>query len=145
MVNMNFLVHSLMYSYYALKALHVYIPQRVSITITTLQVVQMFFGVFINYQCLWMKLVGRPVDISYSVCLTGCVLYGLFAVMFIHFFVTRYVFAKLPKSASPAAGAEASSKTTTATATSTTTNGFGNGGGGDINHNHVKGYDKKLQ
>lgn len=115
MVNMNFFVHSLMYSYYALKAMKFSIPKQVNLTITTLQIAQMFVGLYINYQCLKMKLLGEPVDLSYSVSVTGFVLYGLFAILFLNFFVRTYIFTKPIRMLS------------------------------DINHNHYKGFVKKLQ
>ena len=92
MVNMNFVIHSMMYTYYALKAMRFTIPRFVNMTITTLQIVQMFAGLYVNYRSLQLKLMGLPCDISMPVCLTGFTLYGLFAVLFINFFVRTYVF-----------------------------------------------------
>ena len=49
-VSMNYVVHSAMYSYYALKAMRYRVPQFVSIVITTAQLVQMVVGCAVN---LW--------------------------------------------------------------------------------------------
>ena len=45
---MNYFVHSLMYSYYTLKALRVKIPSNIAMAITGLQLVQMVIGSAIN-------------------------------------------------------------------------------------------------
>ncbi len=92
MVTMNFFIHSLMYSYYALRAMRVSIPRSVNMTITTLQIAQMFAGLYINYRALQLKLLGMPCDISIPVAMTGFTLYGLFAVLFINFFLWTYLF-----------------------------------------------------
>lgn len=91
MVNMNFFVHSLMYTYYAVKVANIHVPRQISLTITTLQIAQMFVGLFVNYRALQLKLLGLPCDASLAVLLTGFSLYGLFAVLFINFFIYTYV------------------------------------------------------
>lgn len=91
MGTMNFVVHSLMYTYYAIKVAGFYVPKRISLTITTLQITQMFIGLYVNYKALQLKLLGLPCDASLSVVLTGVTLYGLFAILFINFFIWTYV------------------------------------------------------
>lgn len=49
-IAMNFTVHSAMYSYYALKAMHYRIPRFVSMVITVAQLTQMVGGCAVN---LW--------------------------------------------------------------------------------------------
>ena len=122
MVTMNFAIHSMMYTYYALKALHVHIPKRVSISITTLQVLQMFAGLYVNYQCLKYKLLGFPVDISYSTAAYSFTLYSIFAILFLNFFIRTYLLR--PGFAGKKKGIQILS---------------------DINHNHYKSVAKKLQ
>ena len=94
MVNMNFFVHSLMYTYYAIKVAGYYVPRKISVTITTLQITQMFVGLYVNYKALQLKLLGLPCDTSLSVVLVGFTLYGLFAVLFINFFIYTYLIRK---------------------------------------------------
>ncbi|KPM03394.1 Elongation of very long chain fatty acids-like protein 1 [Sarcoptes scabiei] len=96
MVNMNFFVHSLMYTYYALKAVKIQIPKQVNITITILQVTQMFLGLYIHYQSLKLKLLGQPVDASYSVLFVGSLLYSIFAILFVQFFIRTYILTSRP-------------------------------------------------
>jgi hypothetical protein len=47
-VVMNSFVHSFMYSYYALRAMKVRLPRPVAMGITTIQLLQMVFGVIVN-------------------------------------------------------------------------------------------------
>uniref|UniRef100_A0A6P6YEI8 Elongation of very long chain fatty acids protein n=1 Tax=Dermatophagoides pteronyssinus TaxID=6956 RepID=A0A6P6YEI8_DERPT len=91
MCNMNYFVHSLMYTYYAAKVAGIQISRRISLTITTLQIAQMFAGLFVNYKALQRKLIGLPCDASLSVLITGVTLYGLFAILFINFFIWTYI------------------------------------------------------
>ncbi|CAG2104036.1 unnamed protein product [Medioppia subpectinata] len=91
MVNMNFLIHSLMYTYYACKAFRLSIPRAVNVTITSLQIVQMLYGLYVNVQALWYKITGQPCDCHISVALTGTSLYGLFFVLFMNFFIRSYL------------------------------------------------------
>ena len=49
-VSMNYVVHSAMYSYYALKAMHYRVPRFISMVITAAQLAQMVAGCAVN---LW--------------------------------------------------------------------------------------------
>ena len=80
-----------MYTYYAVKVANFHVPRAISLTITTLQIAQMFVGLFVNYKALQLKLLGLPCDASLSVVTIGFTLYGLFAVLFINFFIYTYV------------------------------------------------------
>ena len=92
MVNMNFVAHSLMYSHYALRALRIAIPLMVSVGITSMQILQMVFGLYINYTVLSYKLSGIPCDCSLEVALTGLSLYTVFLALFVNFFFKTYLF-----------------------------------------------------
>ena len=91
MVNMNFIAHSFMYTYYALKALRISIPLVISISITSIQILQMIFGLYINYKVIEFKRSGIACDASLSVAVTGLSLYTLFFVLFANFFVNSYL------------------------------------------------------
>lgn len=56
-IAMNFTVHSFMYSYYALKAMHYRVPRFVSMAITVAQLSQMVAGCAVN---LWAYQVSIP-------------------------------------------------------------------------------------
>ena len=100
MVNMNFLIHSMMYTYYGLKSMRFRIPRFVNITITSLQIAQMFAGLFINYLALYYKLSGIPCDLSRKVAIFGFSLYFLFFLLFMNFFIKTYIL-KTPAKKSP--------------------------------------------
>jgi elongation of very long chain fatty acids protein 6 len=90
-VNMNFAIHSMMYSYYALKALRIQIPRVVNISITTLQIMQMLFGLIINFYILKLKYLGMKCDISVSVLFNSLILYTVFFILFINYFIRTYL------------------------------------------------------
>ena len=86
---MNVIVHSFMYTYYAI---HIYKPSYVkqfSTCITTIQVMQMFHGMFItSYHILYCNGVK-----DYP----GFILYSIYAYLFSEYFIKRY----LPKLSLP--------------------------------------------
>lgn len=52
---LNYGVHSLMYPYFALKAIHVSIPSKIANLITTLQLAQMIMGFAVNMLSLYFR------------------------------------------------------------------------------------------
>ena len=62
-VVMNFIVHSIMYTYYALKAMRVKLPKMLSIFITSCQIIQMIFGLFITITVFQYKNNGKSFNI----------------------------------------------------------------------------------
>lgn len=108
MVNMNLVIHTMMYAYYALAAMRIRMPRQVNITITTLQIAQMFAGLYINVHCLQRKLTGKPADLSFAVALSGFSLYFLFFALFVNFFIRTYI---IPTSTKAMKAAVANGKT----------------------------------
>lgn len=90
MVNMNFAIHSVMYSYYALKAIRIPISRSIAMTITIAQICQMIFGLYINFNAFYMKWSGLKCDTSLSASGAGLLIYALFFLLFINFFVKSY-------------------------------------------------------
>jgi len=87
---MNYGVHSIMYPYFALKALKVQIPKKISMTITILQLAQMIIGVGVNLYSLYV--LGTEAGCArepYSIKLIGTV-YGSFMVLFADFLYKSY-------------------------------------------------------
>ncbi|CAG2171978.1 unnamed protein product, partial [Oppiella nova] len=64
MVNMNFTIHSVMYTYYALKAIRVPVSRSLAMAITTAQILQMMFGLYINFYAFYQKWLGHKCDTS---------------------------------------------------------------------------------
>jgi elongation of very long chain fatty acids protein 6 len=93
---MNFFVHSLMYSYYAARAMGFHIPRWIAQFITLLQLSQMFVGVYITVLAFYNSRSGR---------VPGCIvrddhffmataMYFTYAVLFLNFFYQKYCAAK---------------------------------------------------
>lgn len=89
-VSTNYTVHSVMYSYYALKALGVNVPRIISIFITTGQLAQMVIAFAITAYAAFEKTSGRqclvdPVNIG-----LGIICYGSYFILFGRFFYFAY-------------------------------------------------------
>ena len=88
---MNYAVHSLMYSYYALRAAGVYVPSRVALFITLAQLSQMFLGLYVNISAYNLYLQGEECGMKPHYFYFGMCIYGSYACLFLHFFIRRYV------------------------------------------------------
>ena len=83
---MNVIVHSIMYSYYAVKAAGIRLSSTIAKIITTLQISQMFIGLVVTLTAL-----TAPYEIaSYKVLYFGLVIYASYFLLFINFFYHRY-------------------------------------------------------
>jgi elongation of very long chain fatty acids protein 6 len=91
---MNFFVHFVMYTYYAVMAMGIRIPSFISTSITTLQIVQMVIGVAIVYTLTTCK------EVDTITIYFGSILYFSFFVLFAEFFYKRYFSAKPRRPAS---------------------------------------------
>ena len=91
-INMNFFVHSLMYSHYALTALRFTVPVIIRVGITTLQIIQMAFGIYINYSAFVRKLQSKPCDVSLDIVFLSLFIYVLFIILFVNYFTRTYIF-----------------------------------------------------
>ncbi|XP_017876926.2 elongation of very long chain fatty acids protein 6, partial [Ceratina calcarata] len=91
-VVMNYFVHSVMYSYYALKAMRYRPPKGISMLITTLQLAQMVIGCAINIMA-YQYLEGGQIDchISHVNVRLGLVMYFSYFVLFARFFQQAYL------------------------------------------------------
>ncbi|XP_076299155.1 very long chain fatty acid elongase 6-like [Lasioglossum baleicum] len=91
-VVMNYFVHSIMYSYYALKAMRYRPPKGIAMVITTLQLAQMIIGCVINitaYQYLESGLIEcgiTQVNVKFSLAM-----YFSYFVLFAKFFHKAYL------------------------------------------------------
>jgi len=87
----NVFVHSFMYSYYALKVLRVRIPKKISMAITSIQLLQMIVGVYVTVYGYWAKsqdssccLFDRAITIAVG-------MYVAYFVLFLNFFIKAYL------------------------------------------------------
>lgn len=88
---MNFFVHSLMYTYYACRALQFKIPKYVSILITISQIAQMAFGIYVNLVAYFAKINNRPCNVSYNNIIVSFLIYASYLLLFCHFFYLAYL------------------------------------------------------
>jgi elongation of very long chain fatty acids protein 6 len=91
MISINFFVHSIMYSYYCLKAMKFQISTKISIFITSLQILQMIFGFFINFHALRMHKNKNKCEVRDIVARVGVGMYLLYFSLFFHLFMFSYV------------------------------------------------------
>ncbi|RWS11805.1 elongation of very long chain fatty acids protein 6-like protein [Dinothrombium tinctorium] len=89
-VTMNYCVHSLMYGYYAFRALQYKVPRSVAIFITTLQIIQMVLGFYVSYYAFSAKLNAVYCEIPMKTATIGITMYIAFFYMFAQFFVQTY-------------------------------------------------------
>lgn len=90
-VCMNYLVHSAMYSYYALKALKFRVPRWIAMSITTAQLAQMVMGAAVNIWAYQVKQAGNECHVSYDNIKISLLMYTSYFVLFARFFRRAYV------------------------------------------------------
>jgi len=89
---MNYSVHFIMYGYYAITqtSLKNWAKQW-GIIITTLQIMQMFAGLFILLSAAHFKIRGYECHSDEGNILFGLLIYASYAVLFINFFIQRWI------------------------------------------------------
>jgi hypothetical protein len=87
-IALNYGVHSLMYSYYALRAYGVRLPRVLAMIITILQIVQMFVGMFITGYAFTLQQEGD--QCSTHTLTYAMIMYFSYLILFIKFFVDSY-------------------------------------------------------
>ena len=90
-VVMNYTVHAFMYTYYAFRALRFQIPKFVNIAITTGQISQMIFGIYVNLKAYGIRKRGDPCDTSDENISVSFMMYGTYFLLFFHFFYLAYI------------------------------------------------------
>lgn len=93
-VVMNFIVHSMMYSYYAFRALRYRVPRWVAMLITSLQLAQMVVGCYVNYMAYTFKQNGMECGVSDTNLKLSLIMYTSYFVLFARFFYHTYVHKK---------------------------------------------------
>ena len=89
---MNFTVHSFMYTYYALQSIKIRAPRFVSMSITTMQILQMVGGIATILYAQRQLSSGRMCQVQEGIITSGLVMYGSYFVLFVKFFLSAYVF-----------------------------------------------------
>lgn len=91
---MNYIVHSFMYTYYALRAMKFMFPKWVNMFITSLQLIQMIIGIAVNVVAYQALKDGRFCVNSYKNIQYCLIMYFSYLVLFVHFFYTSYIVQK---------------------------------------------------
>jgi len=89
---MNYCVHSLMYTYYAFKALRFSVPKCVAMCITSLQLLQMVVGCTVNFIAYQYKQNGTECGASDNNLKLSLIMYTSYFVLFARFFYNAYVY-----------------------------------------------------
>lgn len=94
----NAFVHTFMYFYYFLCAIGLRPPNFVALFITTIQILQMFFGIYVNvtWTYLWFNGEGCYCKNPPVMIISGLIMYGSYLILFLQFFFKRYL-TKRPK------------------------------------------------
>ncbi len=88
---MNLSVHSIMYSYYFLKALQVTMPTVVATAITLLQLLQFVLGFAVTLVATQQYISGEPCFTDTWLCILGLTIYGSYFLLFCKFFCDKYL------------------------------------------------------
>ena len=92
---LNFCVHSIMYTYYAMKVSGRHVPEGVAQLITILQISQMFFGFASNVLAYLQFSRGMECSYDRTLIFMGLFIYATYILLFINFFYQRYYSKKL--------------------------------------------------
>jgi len=87
----NVFIHSLMYSYYSMKAMRFRVPTSISMVITSLQLLQMVVGVTVNVYSYFNKLGGGDCDRTDKEINQALIMYGSYLILFGNFFYQTYM------------------------------------------------------
>uniref|UniRef100_T1J202 Elongation of very long chain fatty acids protein n=1 Tax=Strigamia maritima TaxID=126957 RepID=T1J202_STRMM len=88
---MNFTVHAVMYTYFALKAVQFNIPRSVAMTITVAQLFQMFGGLYANWRAYGVIVRGQRCETDFWNIRISLLMYASYCCLFAHFFYDSYL------------------------------------------------------
>ncbi len=100
----NYFVHALMYAYYAYRASGRRLPRWIARSITTIQLSQMFIGLFINYLAGYSLWVGKSCQTNWFNISLSLIMYVSYVILFANFYYWTYIYKKAgtKKAAAPA-------------------------------------------
>ena len=87
----NYCVHSIMYSYYTLKAAGFKIPRAVAQAITLMQLAQFVLGLATICTTYALKVAGEDCDSPFVFLNAGLAIYVSYFILFLNFFCKRYL------------------------------------------------------
>lgn len=87
---MNYCVHSVMYTYYALKAMRFNPPKQLAMVVTSLQIIQMVIGCIINLKTYQLLQNHPDCRLNHLNVQLSIVMYFSYFILFAKFFYTTY-------------------------------------------------------
>ncbi|KAI6656514.1 Elongation of very long chain fatty acids protein 6-like [Oopsacas minuta] len=90
----NYFVHAIMYMYYGLKARQVNIPRQINVIITSLQIVQMVFGLYMGGVMVMNQDELKPCGVSSILIFVTIGMYTSYFILFAIFFYDTYIAVK---------------------------------------------------
>ena len=90
-IAMNYSVHAVMYTYYALRGMGYRLPRAISVVITSIQVLQMVVGLLVNYMAWKTMTSGRECMhsmLNMQVCVA---MYFSYFILFVNYFYQTYL------------------------------------------------------
>lgn len=90
-VVMNYFAHSMMYSYYAMRAMRIKMPRWVAIIITSSQILQMVAGCFVSYFGYLTRQKGQFCQLPDNIANYALLMYFSYFVLFARFFYSTYI------------------------------------------------------
>jgi elongation of very long chain fatty acids protein 6 len=88
----NYFIHAIMYSYYTIAAMRlVRIPKIISMTVTSLQIIQMIIGIYVTIRAYQIKLVDDSCFLKFENVYLSVVMYGSYFYLFFKYFFEKYV------------------------------------------------------
>ena len=94
--SLNYTVHAVMYTYYGLRACGYKLPSGLAKCVTTLQLSQMFAGIFVNGVAFRAALVGETCTFYWDIFYLAVAMYISYTILFVNFFYQRYI-RKVPR------------------------------------------------
>jgi elongation of very long chain fatty acids protein 6 len=88
---MNYAVHAVMYSYYALRSFHIRLPKRVAMLVTSLQILQMVVGILIALNAYRIKIGGGHCQQTFDNLYFSFTIYFTYFLLFCNFFYNAYL------------------------------------------------------
>ncbi|CAJ0579514.1 unnamed protein product, partial [Mesorhabditis spiculigera] len=100
---LNLTVHTVMYTYFGIRALKIQLPRPLAKFITTIQIVQFVISCWIFGHAIVMKYTeSRACDASWNVLAIGGVMYVIYLYLFSEFFYNAYIKKRSPTKAQKA-------------------------------------------
>lgn len=90
-ITMNYFVHSFMYTYFAFRAMRIHVPRFIAMVITTLQIIQMIFGVSITVWAYKTVSKGNECETPENTLELAFLVYLSYALLFCHLFYQSYI------------------------------------------------------